>query len=112
MFIHCKIASMVWNLVAGWLQVCETSHAEPLNHFLQHGGYYSGKKKRKIRYIIWLGVTWGARERRRVQIEEGTFLFKSEKILSWQWFKERVGRNINLVYEQWCDTPLSCRNSV
>lgn len=49
---------MVWNLVVGWVGVCETPHVEPLTHFLQHGGFYNGKKKKKIRYVIWLAVTW------------------------------------------------------
>lgn len=41
-----------------WIGVCEIPHIEPLNHFIQHGIFYSGKRKKKVRYLIWLAVTW------------------------------------------------------
>lgn len=117
LFFECKIAVQVWKRVANWLGVNESDHREPLDHFLRHGGFFTGKKRKKIRYVIWLAVTWIIWGARNEVLFKGNSpdvesIFNRVVVTSWQWVKERAGRNLSLTFASWSSSPVSSLNQI
>jgi hypothetical protein len=112
-FLNCHMISQVWDCIFKWMGVQVISPSTVINHFLSFGGIFSGKKTKKLRYIIWMATTWCIWRTRN------NILFRGDHIniialvyqivyIAWFWFIGRIGRTVDFSFTDWCNNPLEC----
>jgi hypothetical protein len=113
MLFSCPFAYGVWLSVYGWLGFDGAYAMNGVDHFLQHGSLFGGKKWKKIKHLVWLATVWSLWISRNKVIFEGKDVSKNDvlsnvKLLSWSWFIYRAGLKLDCSYSEWCSRPAIC----
>lgn len=121
--IHFRLSDQVWQQVQAWAGLPQTNCSSLWEHFVQHEINHGGKKRKKVRSLLWIAVVWViwvhtnknifcVKKRNKIIFSVGMVnvsnIVNQIKLLSWGWFAIRVGRIFTLNYETWCNNPFDC----
>jgi hypothetical protein len=83
---------------------------------MMFGDLFKLKDDGKIRFLVWLAITWNVWNLCNKVIFYGITLEASRllediKISSWTWLSNRFGRNSCIPFSCWCIDHMSCIQS-
>jgi hypothetical protein len=112
LFLHCKVASLVWYEVFRWLGVVIVLPRNLFYLFEILSEAAKNKKFRKGFRLVWHSVIWSIWKARNNHIFNNVItdpleLVEQAKILAWRWSADRLKITPCLYYE-WCWDPGSC----
>lgn len=97
--LFCDFSYHVWMAINLWIGVVGPMQNNGIGHFLQFAGALKGKRFRRGRHVIWMDVVWVLwMTHNNIIFKEGVVdlidVIANIKVLSWNWFVNRKGRNI------------------
>jgi hypothetical protein len=72
LFFSCPFSQGVWNEILNWLGM-DLPGSEGWHHFMLFGDLFRIKDAGRVRYLIWLAVTWNISQLRNDVIFKGVF---------------------------------------
>jgi hypothetical protein len=98
LFISCPFSQGVWKEVLKWLGKDLPVGSEGWNHFMLFGDLIKLKDDGRVRYLIWLAITWNIWRLCNNVIfkgvgSEASYLLDDIKVFSWMGLTSRFGRN-------------------
>lgn len=115
-FFLCKISKQIWQHICEWIGVTQVQFTGQWEHFQHVAASNGGKKAKKAQHLVWIvtvchvWVIWMNRNKIifRGGLPNVSQLVEQIRHLSWGWFANRVGVNLSLTYENWCNDPSYC----
>lgn len=113
LFFECPFSYNLWNSILAWLGFEGVHHYDCISNFFHFGGFFRGKKLKKVRYLMWCAVVWNIWSLRNKIIFQGgvascSYILTQIKVSSWGWFIYREGRHTGLSFSDWCICPMDC----
>jgi hypothetical protein len=117
LFFSCTFSQGVWDDILNWLGKDFLVGSEGWHHFMLFGDLFRIKDAGRVRYLIWLAVTWNIWRLRNEVIFQGgapdaSSLIDNIKGSCWLWFSSRFGRKACIPFSSWCIDPMSCFQNV
>ncbi|GAU34179.1 hypothetical protein TSUD_162800 [Trifolium subterraneum] len=114
LFLHCKVALVVWYEIFRWLGVVIVIPPNLFTLFDYFSDSARSKKSKKGFLLVWHSVIWTIWKARNNQIFNNVTsdpfeLVESAKVLSWRWSADRLHISPCLFYE-WLWDPGICFN--
>jgi len=112
LFLHCQVASMVWEWLMRWLNGSFITPPNLFNHWECWSDLAVNKRVRKGYYLIWHASVWLLWKARNDKIFNNVVcdadsIVEEVKVLSWRWSLLRMNIPSCLFYE-WCWDPVDC----
>lgn len=113
LFCRCEVMRKIWSLVLLWLDTDEDQYDCVVSSFLEFGRKLKGKKRRRVKHLIWIAVVWNIWAARNKVVFKGEVvnvksIVMSIKYTAWVWFIAMKGRNSGALLSDWFYCPIGC----